>query len=850
MSKTRSTKSNPSPEEPVYEDLPHAGVDPLAADEDWLEPPFPDEPPPGWEDDFPPDEGSGDDARHRQHHPSRLEETDLAHFFGSEGPLAGQLAGYELRPSQLQMAQAVKEAIAQRTTALIEAPTGTGKSIAYLLPALLSGRTVIVATANKSLQSQLYRKDIPFLAQVLGRPIPAVMVKGRSNYLCPYKWEKELGQQERFVIQEGGEDEQITFLREWATSTETGDVDDLPFEINLNIRPHVVSFTDDCIQRQCQYFYQGCFVNQMRDRAANAQVLITNHHLLLTALQLEEMGYRLLPPGSIYVIDEAHQLEDTATAVFEVEVTNYAVEQLLSRNIFKEHARAETIDELRFQNSLAFQEAELQGKGEQTFRLAADLEEMARLSTGLVELHKQMSQNHPYRKDEKLTKQEAESRAEQAAHYDLALEALGSLATKLAVLASSKRDSELVRFAQFNPDRRHVRLILHAAPIDPAAPLREFLFSLEKCTIVCTSATLATAGHFEHFKRRCGIDGPTIERALPPVFDYPSQAMLYQPPLPAYDWRNKDSYYDAVAGEIERLLEVSRGRALCLFTNWSGLQQVRDRLADPDRGVIWPLRAQGEGARSALLDWFVQTPHSVLLATRSFWEGIDLPGEDLSLVVLDKMPFPTPNDPIHSARMARLEEAADRSSFGDYMLPLMTLTLKQGFGRLVRRATDRGVVAILDERLSSKGYGRQSRQDLPPARFSRAFGEVHHFFRAALNSRADFALNVQAWPVPKGAAWRWHLLRMQDGKADNGAGQIKQGDLAQAEITAAIAGLADLKERIDRAGRKPNSFGVELRCSRATEETLAGGDLPAPLQKKWINACAVWGAIHVLSVTQ
>ncbi len=293
---------------------------------------------------------------------------------------------------------------------------------------------------------------------------------------------------------------------------------------------------------------------------------------------------------------------------------------------------------------------------------------------------------------------------------------------------------------------------------------------------------------------------------------------------------------------------MSRGRALCLFTNWSGLQQVYQRLKDERTGTFWPLQAQGDAPRNALIDWFLATPHSVLLATRSFWEGVDLPGDDLSLVVLDKMPFPTPNDPLHSARMKRLDDLAANSSFGDYMVPLMSLTLKQGFGRLIRRSSDRGVVAILDERLSSKGYGRRTREDLPPARFSRTFRDVHGFFRTALASEADFALNVGTQMEGSTTQWRWQLVRLQDGSADNGSGSSRGDDITGAEVEAAIAGLSDLKGRIDRAGRKPNGFGVELRCSAATESALADGSIPDPLRKKWVNQSSVWGAFHVVGL--
>ncbi len=796
---------------------------------------------------------------------SPLAEVDLAHFFGGDGPLARQLPGYELRASQLAMAEAVKRAILSGQHGLIEAPTGTGKSIAYLVPAILSGKTVVVATANKSLQTQLYTKDIPFLRQVLGQPISAVIVKGRSNFVCNLKWEKELVEQQRISLFDR-EHDQIKFMRTWLDETESGDVDDLPFLLDNDLRPRLVSYPDDCIHQECRFYFDHCWVNQMRDRAAEAQVLITNHHLLLNALELGFAGERILPPAAIYIIDEAHGLEQTATAVYETTVTDYTVEQLLSRTIYKQHLGDDRLDEVRMLNTLAFQEVAHLSR-ENAFRVETDLEEMKKLGRALADLAQRMKQQNPFGDKNgaanlqeaveqdferpRLAGKEHDEAAAERKFYELAIEMLNSTSTKLLTVAVSKRDEDFVRYAVRTFDRRHTTIELHAAPINPANLLSRYLFHGEDeagdpitRTVICTSATLATNGHFEHFKARGGLLAVGEEAVLPTVFDYPQQAVLYQPPLPAYHYRQADAFYGAVTAEIERLLEVSRGRALCLFTSWSGLQQVYDRLRRADTRSIWPIRAQGDAPRDALLQWFRATPASVLLATRSFWEGVDIPGEDLSLVVLDKMPFPTPGDPLHSARMATID-AEGGNSFGQYMTPLMTLALKQGFGRLIRRADDVGVVAILDERLTSKSYGRQARADLPPARFTREFKDIHKFYQRALHSSAEFALNVWAWPDapairldeqpwdPTHQAdaeaepaqlgrfhWRWQVLRLQDGKADSQSGLVDGTDGVAATLHAALLGLQDLSQRIERAGRKPSDFAVELRCPPATVESL------------------------------
>ncbi len=810
-----------------------------------------------------------------------LVECDLVAFFGADGPLSQQLEGYELRTSQVEMAQAVKKAILEQRHALIEAPTGTGKSIAYLVPAILSGKTVVVATANKSLQSQLYWKDIPFLRGVLGRDIDAVVVKGRSNFVCTHKWENENFEQHRFRMYDR-EHDQIAGLRKWLDETDTGDVDDLPFMLDGDLRSRIVSFPDDCLHDDCSHYDDACWVNLMRARAAQAQVLITNHHLLLNALELGYAGQRILPPAPIYIIDEAHGLEQTATGVYETVVTDYVVEQLASRALFKQHVGDDEADELRYHNTLAFQEAAHQTR-DNSFRIEGELEEMKKLSRRLSDLGQKLKKKNPYGDKDKGNSSEPAAmqrkRAEERRSFELLVEAVNSAATKLMAVATSKNDAVYVRYANRVFDRRHISLEIHAAPIDPATLLAQHLFHPEsengdepiERTVICTSATLAAGGHFEHFKARCGIQGETEERVLPAVFDYPRQALLYQPALPAYDFRNADAFYTAAAQEIARLLEVSRGRALCLFTAWSGLQRVAERVRSADGAVRWPVRAQGDAPRDALLAWFRETPHSVLLATRSFWEGVDIPGDDLSLVVLDKMPFPTPGDPLHSARMKAIDDAG-RSSFNDYMTPLMTLSLKQGFGRLIRRSTDRGVVAILDERLTSKSYGRQARADLPPARFSRDFKDVHRFFQDALESQAEFALNVWAeqngagkTDAPETAAgdnpvettesgsnggvfYRWRLLRLQDGKADGQEGVLPTGTLAMGEVAAALEGLTNLRKRIEQAGRKPTDFGVELRWTRSNDKLDALQIGNYRLWDAWNKEQALWRSIHLLQV--
>ncbi len=804
---------------------------------------------------FLPDEPLTTEANDADERMAALREADLAHLFGNDGPLAAQLDGYESRPSQIEMALAVQRAILAREHALIEAPTGTGKSIAYLIPALLSGQRVVISTANKSLQSQLYTKELPFLRSLLRQRIDAVLVKGRSNFVCLQKWDQEEPIRNQMAMYDRA-DEQVVYLRRWLAETDSGDVDDLPFMLAADLRPKVVSYPDDCTHDVCDHF-GDCWIEHMRDRAASAQVLITNHHLLLNALELGYAGHRLLPPADIYIIDEAHQLEQIATAVYETTVTDFSVEQLLARTVIRDFLGDEIIEDLNAQNMVAFQYVSHLSR-DNTYQLEGDLDGLHRLGKRLEQIGTELKQKIDGMNAKADNRTLSNDELKDIRNHELAREVTNSTAHKLLTVATAKHDDAYVRYVTRSFDRRRVTMEIHAAPINPSQLLAQYLFHAEdnevpiERTVVCTSATLATNANFEHFKRQCGIRATGEEHILPTVFDYGRQTLLYQPPLPAYNYRNADRYYDAAAAEIERLLEVSRGRALCLFTSWSGLEQVATRLRDIESPTIWPVRAQGDAPRNALLDWFRATDHSVLLATRSFWEGVDIPGEDLSLVVVDKMPFPTPGDPLHSARMKAIEETGQHS-FAHYMLPLMTLALKQGFGRLIRRSADRGVVAILDERLTSKSYGRQARADLPPSRFSRVFRDVHKFFQQANERDAEFALNL--WldhdAVENTLRWRWQLLRLQDGKADSGAGAFKESSetVDVIRLTAADA-LTNLRTRIERAGHQANQYSVELRCTADLADALAGCDENATTHpaQAWQEELRRWRAISIVGL--
>jgi ATP-dependent DNA helicase DinG len=422
-----------------------------------------------------------------------------------------------------------------------------------------------------------------------------------------------------------------------------------------------------------------------------------------------------------------------------------------------------------------------------------DWEEGIRLGHGVRELAETLARLDPYGNDP--------DQEEENTRFGLALQAIRSAGDHILTVSRSNKDGEVVRFAEQVRQRR-VSLVLHATPISAAEPLGKHLFS--ENTVICTSATLSTGGTYDLFRSRCGIQEKPLELIGAPVFDFANQALVYLPQLQTYDWQNREKYFEAVAEETRRLLEVSRGRAFCLFTSWAGMQHVSDKLRTE---LPWPMFLQGELPRSELLRLFRSTPHSVLFGTKSFWGGVDVPGDALSLVIIDKLPFPSPRDPLHEARTQRIDDQGG-NSFTEYTLPLMILNLKQGFGRLIRAKTDRGVVAILDSRLSTKRYGDLVLRSLPPAKIARRFDQVHSFF-AREPFGASYAITVWADQNDEGAQYQYQLTRLPDGRSKSGAGVADS--VVEARWSGLLDGVTRLQDAIRRGKRQLGDFGLEIR---------------------------------------
>jgi ATP-dependent DNA helicase DinG len=634
---------------------------------------------------------------------------DPAHFFGARGLLARQLPGYEDRGAQRRLSEAVERVIEDGGVLLAEAGTGTGKTLAYLLPAVEAGRRVVISTGTKNLQEQLVDKDVPVLARALGRPLDVAVMKGRGNYLCLTRFEsfRKAGTYRRF--------EEIPLFQaveDWVGETTTGDraeIADLPDGVDF--WREISATSENCVGGSCPSF-QSCFVTRMRQEAERADLVIVNHHLLCADLAVKDAGYgAVIPDYDTLVLDEAHLLEDTAAQYFGKQVSSLKVDELC-RDVERE-LKSASLDA----REVYSQVESLRHRADATFKLLARAAGQ-RLAAGW------MSGRAAEEGGALLNRLQGLSAA------ILAVPDRGEGLTGLATRAAQIKDELGFLLSADDPDHvyfceaRGRYVALRATPIDVAPLLRERLWQQARAAVL-TSATLAVDGGFAHLRSRLGLDAePGLEVhevLLASPYDFERQAVLYVPkrmPEP-----QSPAFVDRAADETEALLELSRGRAFVLFTSYQNLHKVAERLAGR---VPWPLLVQGEAPRAALIEQFRRTPHAVLLATASFWQGVDVAGEQLSCVIVDKLPFASPGDPVVSARIDRLKQQGG-NPFAEYQVPVAILMLKQGLGRLIRSASDRGILAVLDSRLVEKSYGRRFLQSLPPARLVHDLEAVRAF---------------------------------------------------------------------------------------------------------------------------
>jgi len=628
-------------------------------------------------------------------------------FFSRGGPLSKWHPNFEFRPGQLEMAEAVESALADRRHLIVEAGTGTGKTLAYLVPAILSGRRIVVSTGTKNLQEQLFFKDVPFLQQHFDRPLRVCCMKGRNNYACRQK----IYDAEKEPILTGLEEvADFQIIREWEKQTETGDraeIRQLPE--SSTVWAKLDARRELCSGQQCPQF-ERCFLTRMHQRAAESDIIIVNHHLFFADLAVKEEEYcGIIPDYAAVVFDEAHEIEDVAGQYFGASVSNYQILDLKR-------------DVAALARRKAFGSEELD-------RILASLEER---TTEFFGLFGNSEGRSGFREQDAFVEEHGDE-------YGDLVRTLNLLGAHLEMVKNApeeviplrRRAEELggaLKFWMAGGNRSFVYWVekrgrgcyLQATPIDVSTLLAERLFDRVDA-IILTSATLAVAGDFEFTRVRLGIQNART-LIVSGQFDYGKQALLYVPQqLP--DPRTP-AFPALAAGEIVRLLELSRGRAFVLFTSYQQMRLVYDRVSFE---LDYPILLQGTGPRNALLEEFRRTPHCVLFATSSFWQGVDVPGDQLSCVIIDKLPFAVPSDPVVEARIQSIREE-EGNPFYDYQIPQAALALKQGFGRLIRSRSDRGVLALLDNRITKQRYGQVFFDSLPHYGFTTKLGDVEEFF--------------------------------------------------------------------------------------------------------------------------
>ena len=652
--------------------------------------------------------------------PAPAANISLHQFFGPGGLLSRTHPAYEFRRGQLQMAQAVEQALSERHHLIVEAGTGTGKTLAYLVPVIRSAKRVIISTGTKNLQEQLFRKDIPFLEQALfpngeGK-LNVCYMKGRANYLCRKKLYDLTDQP---VLSGLEEIEHYRAISNWEKTTETGDRAEITSLPEASALWHKLDArADTCLGQKCSV-WEECFITGMRRRAAESDIIIVNHHLFFADLGIKQQAEDapdagILPDVGAVIFDEAHELEDVAGSYFGVSVSNNRVEELcrdvessMQRNRLLSASIASAVKSLR-DRAMFFFALLPQGNGRFAFDnrrefLEENGDEFISLQNCLQRLGAEL--------------EGLSSKPEEIFNFGRRTQ---ELQVQLSFLLESDAKNTVFWIERRRGWRDKQNVFLQATPIDVAPILKTCLFDRLEAAVL-TSATLAVGSGFEYMRRRLGLEYAR-EAVLPSHFDYQNQAVLYVPPdLP--DPRTPQ-FHAKAADRIRQLLEITCGRAFVLFTSYAQMKEIYERLLGE---LEFPMLLQGDAPKTALLEEFRLTPNSVLFATSSFWQGVDVQGEQLSCVIIDRLPFAVPTDPVVSARIKALNDEGGNAFF-DYQVPAAVITLKQGFGRLIRSLHDRGLLALLDNRILKKAYGRVFIDSLPNYKRTTDLEQVERFF--------------------------------------------------------------------------------------------------------------------------
>ena len=633
--------------------------------------------------------------------------TDTKNFFSHEGPLSTVISGYQPRAAQLEMADAIADAIESKQNLIAEAGTGTGKTFAYLAPAILSGKKTIISTGTKNLQDQLFNKDLPVIRKAMKTPFMAALLKGRSNYLCAYRLQNSLTSTLGFSKEDA---QALAQINSWAKRTKTGDTSEMSEVSEANpIWYQATSTLDNCLGQDCSE-YADCFLVKARKKAQEADVLVVNHHLLCADWSLRDGGFgELLPNAEVVIIDEAHQLADTASNFLGITLGSKQLNDLSQDALMEYFKDATDIPALR----TACEDMEHEIKD---LRLAfgmelkrgdwQDIANSPKLMGGIQSVKEQLQ-----RLTEQLKLASVKTKALESC-YKRAEEITGQLD-----LILDDRSGKWIRWYEIH--RKTFTLSL--TPLDIAAEFNGFM-QQHKAAWIFTSATLSIANSFDYFANNLGLTKANRVSWDSP-FDYPNQSLFYHPkglPQP-----NDPNFIPTIIDFAVPVLQASQGRAFFLFTSHRALNQAAELL---EKKIKYPLFIQGSRPKALLLEQFKATDNAVLLGTSSFWEGVDVRGEALSCVIIDKLPFSSPGDPVLKARLDAMSQQG-KNPFFEYQLPTAVIALRQGIGRLIRDVTDRGVLMICDPRLLKKSYGQLFLDSVPTMKRTRDIADVQAFFK-------------------------------------------------------------------------------------------------------------------------
>jgi ATP-dependent DNA helicase DinG len=638
---------------------------------------------------------------------------DFRSFFSSDGALAGLIEGYQPRQTQIEMAEAITHSINENQSLIAEAGTGTGKTFAYLVPAILSGKKVVVSTGTKNLQDQLFNKDLPIIRKAMKMPFIAALLKGRSNYVCTYRLQNALDSSFGYNQEEAAA---LSQIKSWSVRTKIGDIAEMT-QLNEGdtIWYLATSTVENCLGQDCPD-YNECFLIKARKKAQECDLLVVNHHLLCADWSIRESGFgELLPNAEVIIVDEAHQLAETAANFLGDHVGGKQLIDLAKDSLIEYHKDATDLPELR----KACENLEHEVK---ELRLAFgielkrgdwnDIKNNPKILAGLDVIKEQLQH---LREQLKLASVKTKD-----------LDLCYQRAANLSAILQDILDDNTGNWIRWYETHRKT-FTLSRTPLDVAKEFKAFM-QAHKATWIFTSATLSVANKFDHFANNLGLSEIQGKQWGSP-FDYPNQSLFYHPKgLPKPDDAN---FIPAIVEFVIPVLEASKGRAFFLFTSHRALKQAAGIL---EFRINYPLLIQGTKPKATLLEQFKDKGNAVLLGTASFWEGVDVRGEALSCVIIDKLPFASPGDPILKARLEAISQAGNNPFF-EYQLPTAVIALRQGIGRLIRGETDRGVLMVCDPRLLKRSYGQIFLDSLPPMKRTRDIQDVQAFFATVLTEQ-------------------------------------------------------------------------------------------------------------------